>query len=195
MVDRVELAKRYIEKQNLLGIDTLDIEIESRDIVRLVGVNYNGKDKVLRIPSFITDIRINYVDYLLSGSNYTDIIVEGDIKDLSTLCSEILSERVRLDIRNCKSLRRLSNLFRGAKNLKSVEIVGLERLKYVTDISYMYLWCGSLEDSGIDGVEMDNVRSISHLFKGCKSLRYIDISNIKTSGLVSTKICLWVVVS
>lgn len=54
-------ARRYIGKQKLLGIDELVIDIESEDVVRLVGVNYDDTNRVLRIPSFINVIEINYM--------------------------------------------------------------------------------------------------------------------------------------
>lgn len=112
--------------------------------------------------------------------------MEGDIKNLNTLCSGIESEYLLLDLSRCKGIERLSNLFRNAKRLKVVTICGLDTTK-VRDISYMYNGCESLVVTGIEGKKFNNIDCIEGIYNGCEMLRSIDMSNIKLKGADSLR--------
>lgn len=67
----------------------------------------------------------------------------------------------------------LSKLFKGFKNLKTIENSNALKTPNVTDMSEMFSGCSSLEHLSATNWNTSNVTNMSHMFDGCSSLVYI----------------------
>lgn len=196
-----ELAKRYIEKQNLMGINQLDIELIDGDGVILWDIDCREDLKSVRIPSFITKYSRSFT---FGGSYYEEIIIESDAKlDIRSVFNSLESERVYIKFKGLE-VSDVRGMFNGCKMLEDIKIDGLDvvgerieidnlykgcsRLKSV-DLSYIrgtvrsmigvFSGCRMLEGVyGLDGIDASKVKDISNLYYGCKSMAYIDIDKL-----------------
>ena len=125
-----EMAKRYIKKQELIGVEVLDIELISNDRVRLIGVKNKEDRGRLVIPSFITDIGVGDDGSigLLNGCKYSDVYIEnkedkdGMLLNIRGLCSGMESKQIKFGVKYPEYISDISSLFSGNSELESVDI-------------------------------------------------------------------------
>ena len=79
----------------------------------------------------------------------------------------------------------LAGLFDSCKNLK--EIQGLEKLdtSQVTDMSWMFSKCYSLEELDVSGFDTGNVTNMSYMFDSCDKLTNLNINGLDTSNVTN----------
>ena len=79
----------------------------------------------------------------------------------------------------------LAGLFESCKNLK--EIQGLEKLdtSQVTDMSWMFSKCYSLEELDVSGFDTGNVTNMSYMFDSCDKLTNLNINGFDTSNVTN----------
>ncbi len=81
---------------------------------------------------------------------------------------------------NISNIKHTQFMFYGCKNLKSVDLSGLDTSN-VVNMSYMFAGCSSLESLDVSGFDTSNVRYMNAMFANCSSLKSIDLSNFDTS--------------
>lgn len=77
----------------------------------------------------------------------------------------------------------LSKLFKGFKNLKTIENTDALYTSKVTDMSEMFSGCSSLEYLYANNWITTNVTNMSHMFDGCSSLESINFYKWDTSNV------------
>lgn len=181
-----ELAKEYMRKQKLLGDRRLVIRLLDSDRVKLSYIRDKAGMKRIVIPKFITDVS----DGILNESNVEEVKVEGYIKDLCGLCSNIKSSRLKVELKHPEVVENISYLFDGCKNVRVIELKNFKLYK-VKDMSGLFNECVVLEDIiGLSDIEVRDVVDIGEMFNNCCRLRRIDISMLDTRKVRSiSKLC------
>ena len=166
-----ELANGYRAKSRLLGEDKLEIKLLDGDRVELVGVKDKEDTGRLVIPSFITEIGCDVTNDLvvgsvLSGSRYEEVYVDnkGEI-GLRGLCSNMKSKRLKVWVRD---------------------------ISKITDMSYMFNSCESLEYVRLGRNKTINLKRVINMFNGCKELKVIDMGDIWLAGLKKDRELLYI---
>lgn len=114
-------AMAYIEKHKLLGIESkLKLELVEDDGVNLYKIKSVDNDGSITLQSFITSIKSG----VFSGLDYSKIVIECDISDISGLFNGICSSKLKVVFKGVKNVKDISELFLNSKELKIVEIVG-----------------------------------------------------------------------
>lgn len=141
-------ALKFMRKERLLGVCTLDFVIAEGDRVVLLDVLDKENGGILEIPSFITDI----FGSPLVGCKFSEVHINNqDYKEFNAfeLCSGMLSKRLKLVFKN------------------PMNVIGM---------SYMFYNCKLLEELDIRGIDMSNVKDIRGMFTGCDRLKNIKCS-------------------
>lgn len=184
-------ARRYMEKQKLLGIDQLELRLTRGDGVLLVKVNdVNGK-KELVLPSFITNIKV--VNNKLrepysafSGTHYEKIIInkECSIKG-DYLFYGLYSERLKV-IYEGDSLKSMEHMFSHCMMLKELDISGINTSN-VRDMNHAMFMCQELVVINLGDIDTSKVENMRCTFGCCMKLRDIDLSKINTNRVTNMK--------
>ena len=170
-----EQAKRYIEKERLLGLNELSISLLDEDRVRLDKVIYNGK-KSIKIPSFITDCKVEVDrngDVLygpFSGCVYEDIELDCELLDIQGLFSLMESDKLNIMFKKDVKVNNCKGLFRCSKRVKSIEIRGVDTSKVIDR-------CNMLKSIDLNWLDMSSAQNLTHMFCGCSSLKEVIIKN------------------
>lgn len=175
-----ELAERYKEKVQLLGKES-DIEFKymANDRVRLESVT--NKSKKLVVPSFITDIK----DGVFNGSTYEEIYINNSSRrkfKANGLFRDMLTERLKVVFRHPECIVNMREMFRGCKNLKTLDLSGF-CTRGVVDMAYMFYMCYSLERVDLSGVDLNKVEDMRCMFELCNNIKEIDLGKTKTRNL------------
>ena len=98
-------------------------------------------------------------------------------------CSK-LSTVTDLKYLNSSEAITMSNMFQGCSSLKSLDLSTL-RADKVTTIGFMFCGCSSLTELNLKGLgSMPAMKNnISGLFSGCRSLKTIDMGDIRTTNV------------
>ena len=80
-----EMAKRYINKQRLIGREILDLRLLENDKVELVGVKDKDDTGRLVVPSFVTDIKMYLANGVFKGCRYSEIYIDNK-EDMELSC-------------------------------------------------------------------------------------------------------------
>ena len=180
-VSRHEQAKRYMEKERLLGVKDIYISLLDEDRVRLDKVIDNGK-KSIKIPSFITDCKVEVDrngDVLygpFSGCVYEDIELDCELLDIQGLFSLMESDRLNIRFKKDVRVNNCKGLFRCSKRVKSIEIRGVDTSK-VIDMSKLFEGCNMLKSIDLNWLDMSSAQNLTHMFCGCSSLKEVIIKN------------------
>ncbi|MDE6663660.1 MAG: BspA family leucine-rich repeat surface protein [Lachnospiraceae bacterium] len=81
---------------------------------------------------------------------------------------------------NITNITHTQFMFFGCKNLKSVDLSGLDTSN-VVNMSYMFAGCSSLESLDVSGFDTSNVQFMNAMFALCSSLKSLDVSNFNTA--------------
>lgn len=73
-------------------------------------------------------------------------------------------------------------MFRGCKNLRSVDVSGFDTSK-VTDMSSMFFDCESLTSLDVSSFDTSSAKDMSGMFEYCESLTSLDVNNFDTSNV------------
>ena len=115
-----ERARRYIKKQNLLGLDTFKFRLIDGDKVILENVS-DGVGSI-EIPDFVSGYDVKVGGYgPFSGSHYSEVIIGDGLKDISYLLSNIGSVELKVVIKG-SGIRNISGLVSNSYKLRSIEI-------------------------------------------------------------------------
>ena len=107
-MSRHEQAKVYKEKERLLGVEVLKIELLDDDRVKLIEVLDKNSDGKIVIPKFIT----NYQSYglwggVFKGCHYTDLYIDNEYKiDIGYLCANMESKEIRIRFKNSNLIKK-----------------------------------------------------------------------------------------
>ena len=114
--ENVEKAKSFIKKQQILGINVLDIKITENGEVVLLKVHDSNKKEIV-IPSWITRLD-TYTDSYgpFNNTHYTHIRIDANIKDLTLLFSGIESEELVIDAPNLSNTVDVTGMFFNCEN-------------------------------------------------------------------------------
>lgn len=181
------LARRYMEKQRLLGINQLELKLLKGDKVELVKVNDIPGVLNLELPSFITNIRnggnIRGAIYsAFSGTHYERIVINSGCKvNGNWLFYRLSSKRVQV-VMVSKSLDSMEYMFCDCSNLKYVDISGVDTSRVVS-MRHLFDSCINLMGVNFAGIDMSKVRNMSDMFAGCRGLKEIDMSILDTSSV------------
>ena len=187
-------AINYSNKAKLLGLDIIEYKLLDGDKVLLTGVMESGhsKDKRLVIPGFITDFYdVNKSRYkgVLDGKDYEEIYIDNDIGvdiDISYLCSGMVSNEIKIDVKYNEYVVGIVGLFHSCKNAKRIDVSGLNLGAGVRNLYGVFRGCGSLKEIDISNWDLSNIEYMEGTFGGCSSLEYIKFNkNSKTSKLKS----------
>ena len=72
-------------------------------------------------------------------------------------------------------------MFSGCKSLTSVDFGKNFNTSQVTDMSFMFVQCGSLKELDLSGFDTSQVTDMNSMFDGCRSLVKLDVSSFDTS--------------
>ena len=205
-----EKYDRWVNKRSLLGDDGIEVEVISDEEYKLVKVPDGYGEFV--IPDFITHIGKNYMRGPFSGTHYSVIRINGNIKDYSKLCSCMRSKKLKVIAPYSGVVRNFSNMFMGCMELEELDISGLDTSKGTTfksmfnrcsvlksidlstldtrnakDMSNMFNWCSSLGSLDLSGLDTRKVEDMSWIFGGCRGLTSLKLIGIDTSKVKSMK--------
>ena len=174
-----KLAERYKEKERLLGKEVLKIRYEYGDRVLLESVLDSDNTGKLVIPRFITDISNHGV---LKGCRYSEIQIDGDITDISSLCSCMESSSIKITIRDSSKIKNMRRLFEFS-DFEYIDISGIDT-RGVRDLTRLFNECRLLKDiQGLNSIDTSGVVRMSRMFSGCVNLKGVDVSNFNTSNV------------
>lgn len=169
-------AKAYIDKQKLLGLDTIELIFDGDDGVILSRVKDNGS-KSFVIPSFITSYKVkDKTTNPFEGTTYEEIIVESSVGDLGGLFRGIRSIRLKVIINSNIKIRNLKEVFSDSEELKElvVDVKGCIDTSDVQSVYCMYRNCRKLREIDISWLSgASNIKDMNGIFYGCGSLRKI----------------------
>ena len=177
-----ELAKRYIDKQRLIGREILDLRLLENDKVELVGVKDKDDTGRLVVPSFVTNIKMYLANGVFKGYRYSEIYIDNkvDIKfSCKYLCTGMKCEKLIVRFRHSKNIKDMSYMFSSCK-AQRIDISGIDTSN-VKDMSYMFGECNNLKELNISGLNLRSVKSIEGMFSGCSNINTIDIRDIDMS--------------
>ena len=84
---------------------------------------------------------------------------------------------------NTENVTSMSSMFRGCKNLTSLDVSGFNT-ENVTNMSSMFRGCNNLISIDVSGFNTENVTNMSGMFFACKSLTNIDVSGFNTENVI-----------
>ena len=135
--------------------------------------------------------QIRRIEFLSStasaGSNAWDISANADgsvlawtepAGELYTLC--IAANGKVYAPENCW------NLFALYENLESIDFNGVFDTSKVTDMTYMFSLCESLETLDVSSFDTSNVKAVSAMFSECSSLKGLDLRNFDFQDISKT---------
>ena len=135
--------------------------------------------------------QIRRIEFLSStasaGSNAWDISANADgsvlawtepAGELYTLC--IAANGKVYAPENCW------NLFALYENLESIDFNGVFDTSKVTDMTYMFSLCESLETLDVSSFDTSNVKAVSAMFSECSNLKSLDLRNFDFQNISKT---------
>ena len=78
------------------------------------------------------------------------------------------------------------NLFALYENLESIDFNGVFDTSKVTDMTYMFSLCESLETLDVSSFDTSNVKAVSAMFSECSSLKGLDLRNFDFQDISKT---------
>lgn len=199
-----ELAKRYINKQKLLGVEQLELKLIKDDGVVLLSIS-DDSSGYIKIPKFITKYGL---DVTFRGTYYSDIVIESKAKpNLTYIFNGILADKVNITFNNLKIVTNtINSMFYDCENAKYISINGLNIYGNGINIDLVYKGCSNLEVvdmgyisgsissmvgvfmgcknlreiTGLSGLNVSRVTNITDLYSGCESIEKIDRLDIKS---------------
>ena len=85
-----------------------------------------------------------------------------------------------LDDYDTSNVTDMSYMFSGCSSLQKLDLSNFDTSK-VTDMCHMFSGCSSLEELDLSGFDTSNVTCLFLMFCGCSSLEKLDLSNFDTS--------------
>ena len=76
------------------------------------------------------------------------------------------------------------SMFRDCKSLETLQVINIENAVHITFADYMFINCKKLSE--IPAFDLTNTFSMSEIFYGCSSLKFIHCKNIGTSFYISS---------
>lgn len=208
-----DIVARWKIKQKLLGYDNIVqyiFQIGGYDNIRLCEVKIknlpgNGNKVTIYIPEFVEGI---------SGGAFSgvecdlELVYSGDkIKRVRELFSGYMGKSIDMGRFNTKNVTDMNYLFGNCKNLKHINIDGINTSKLlrmpgmfsgtaieyidiskintseVTDMSGLFRGCTYLKEVYMGGMDTSNVWDMNRMFMGCINLENICLKGIDTSGV------------
>ena len=80
------------------------------------------------------------------------------------------------------STNSLSKMFRRIDNITSISFTRKYNTENITDISYMFDYCSSINSINLSNFNTKNVINMNMLFSSCKKLISVDLSNFNTKN-------------
>ena len=177
-----EMAKRYMDKQKLIGREVLELRLLDNDKVELIEVLDKADIGRLVIPSFITGMR-GYLGYgVLKGCRYREVYIDNkDGIEISGeyLCAGMESDELVVNMRYSEMLVNMRYMFSGC-SANRIDIRGLDT-KNVEDMSGLYYYCSNIEHIDLRGVNTSKVKHMENMFSGCSKLESVDMSGLDLS--------------
>ena len=183
-MSRHEQAKVYKEKERLLGVEVLKIELLDNDRVKLIEVLDKNSDGKIVIPKFIT----NYQSYdlwggVFRGCHYTDLYIDNEgMIDIGYLCANMESKEIRIRFKNSNLIKNMNSMFNKCRNLENVDLGNIDTSN-VTDMGSMFSGCIKLKSIDISKWDVSKVKDLIAIFKGCSNLYSINMGSIDTSNI------------
>ena len=117
-------------------------------------------------------------------NNITKVIIDGNITATSLRCMfrdlTNLKTIEGLDKIDTTNVTDMSWMFYDCKSLNKVNLSSLYTSK-VTDMSSMFHNCNSLTEVDVSNIDTSKVTDMSYMFYGCKALTELDLSDFNTS--------------
>ncbi|MBO4822882.1 MAG: BspA family leucine-rich repeat surface protein [Prevotella sp.] len=85
---------------------------------------------------------------------------------------------------NTASVTNMSYMFSGCTSLQNLSLAGLNTAS-VTNMSYMFSGCTSLQNLSLAGLNTASVNNMSYLFNGCSALQGLDLSGLNTANVTN----------
>ena len=179
------MAKRYMDKQMLIGREVLELRLLDNDKVELIEVLDKEDIGRLVIPSFITGMR-GYLGYgVLKGCRYREVYIDNKdgIKFSGRyLCAGMESDELVVNMRYPEMLVDMSYIFSGC-SAKRIDISGLDT-RNVENMNGLYYYCGNIEHIDLTGVNTSKVKNMENMFSGCSKLKSVDMSGLDLSAVM-----------
>lgn len=87
-----------------------------------------------------------------------------------------------LDMRDVEDMY---SMFEGCSSLTSVKFPSTFQNNSVTDMSYLFINCKSLESINLENMSSNKLTNIQGMFQGCVSLKKLNLSNFNTDKVVN----------
>lgn len=183
-----EMAKRYMDKQRLIGREILELRLLCDDRVELIDVKDKDDNGRLVIPSFITEIRNEYKldGGVLNECMYSEIHIDNNkrLKSINGLCNGVASSGLKVSSSN-DGIEYMECLFSNAINARHIDISEL-KMGSVVDISAMFRNCGVLEEVDLTNLSGRYLKNMDNLFSFCDNIKVIKFNKmLDTSGVES----------
>ena len=182
--------KKENEDTNILGDEfankNLDIYIDGEKIA------YSKTHKFKSIGShnvefiFYNDLNMDYMFKNVINLNQIEIITNKTCKILSMIstfesCTNLKDLKlIGIDLNNLKSFKKLFYNTNVNQNITKF----LQNSTNIEDMSYMMAYT-SITEFNIEGINTQNVKDMSHLFEGCKSLKSVNINHFNTNQVIN----------
>ena len=180
------------EEENASAADTTFANTMREDIC---SYNWQEKEQCYEdqpvFGSSFNRRQIRRIEFLSStasaGSNAWDISANADgsvlawtepAGELYTLC--IAANGKVYAPENCW------NLFALYENLESIDFNGVFDTSKVTDMTYMFSLCESLETLDVSSFDTSNVKAVSAMFSECSNLKSLDLRNFDFQNISKT---------
>lgn len=189
-----EMAKAYLKKRSLLGLNNVVLNLLPDDEVELVKVTDTVSTGSFTVPSFITRFRVsisnlwnNVTDAPFFSCRFTEIIIDNNPNydlDLSGLFSRMDSDKLHIVIKNPEKITGVRKAFQLCGNVRSISGISNWCLQNTFSLESLFNMCTRLEDiSEVSNWDTSNIQSIELLFNGCKQLT--DFSPLKNWDISS----------
>ena len=100
----------------------------------------------------------------------------------------IINKNFGIEIHFNKSIKNLQYFFDYYEDNNMKYVISIDFSNFnsssVTNMSYMFYGCGSLQYIDFSNFNSSSVTNMSYMFYGCGSLQYIDLSNFDTSSVI-----------
>ena len=186
-----DLAKRYEDKQRLMGKRVLDFELIEDDRVMLKRVLDKEDTGRLVIPRFITDIwdLDDYVDtenngdfgvygrYLLEGCKYSEVYVDNSgVRDFVTsgLCRGMESNKLKVVFKHPEKVISTMNMFDNCK-ASELDLSNID-VRNIRNMNYMFVSC-YVKKLDLNNWDVSKVECMSGMFWDCIKLEELNVSN------------------
>lgn len=188
IVSNHEMAKAYLKKRSLLGLNDIVLNLLPDDEVELVKVTDTVSTGSFTVPSFITSFRVsisnlwnNVTDAPFCGCRFTEIIIDNNPNydlDLSGLFSRMASDKLHIVIKHPEKITGVRKAFQLCSHVQSISGISNWCIQNTLSLDSLFNMCTSLEDiSEVSNWDTSNIQSIELLFNGCKQLT--DFSPLK----------------